>query len=78
MDGARQFPPAIDVDTVRLLAALNGLILAPARAAELAPFVEGILAGGAALAALDLGALPATGLPWAPFTAVEGEEDDGE
>lgn len=78
MDGAREFPPPIDADTVRMLAALNGLTLASARAAELAPFLEGILAGSAALAALELGALPATGLPWAPFTAAEGEEDDGE
>ncbi len=78
MDGARDFPPTIDVDTVRLLAELNGLTLAPPRAAELAPFVEGIIAGGAALAALNLDALPATGLPWAPFTAAEVEDDDGD
>ena len=35
MAGTREFPRAIDADTVCLLAALNGLILAPERAAEL-------------------------------------------
>ena len=78
MAGTREFPRAIDADTVCLLAALNGLILAPERAAELAPFVAGVLAGDEALAALELGVLPTVGLPWAPFMPLEVEGDDGE
>lgn len=65
----------IDAETVRLLAAANGLELAPSRTAELAPYVQGILAASEALAKLDLGALPAVGLPWAPFGATVREDD---
>jgi len=77
MAGAGESLPAIDADRVCLLAALNGLSLAAERAAELAPFVAGILAGCEALAALELGVLPVVGLPWTPFLGVEAEGDDG-
>ncbi len=58
----------IDAEAVRRLAALNGLHLEPKRAAVLVPFVTGLAAADARLAALDLGTLPAAGLPWEPFT----------
>ena len=75
MAGKSNTTPAVDAATVRMLAAANGLELAPARAAELAPYVQGILAAGEALAQIDFGALPAAGLPWAPFGAAVREED---
>lgn len=75
MAGKSNATPAVDAATVRMLAAANGLELAPEREAALAPYVPGILAAGEALAALDLGTLPAAGLPWAPFGAAVREED---
>jgi len=74
MNNAHNTLPAVEIETVRQLAALNGLDLTPARAAELAPFVQDILAADRELAALDLGALPAAGLPWAPFITLECED----
>lgn len=77
MHGALVNPPDVDVATVRMLAAANGLDLAPERAADLAPFVQGILAAGAALARLDLHTLPITGMPWAPAAATGEDDGDG-
>jgi hypothetical protein len=57
----------IDAAAVQQMAAHNGVHLDADRAAALVPFVRGLLEADARLAALDLGTLPATGLPWAPF-----------
>ena len=66
--------PVLDAADVQRLAAANGLDLAADRAEALLPFVQGILEADAALAALDLGTLPAVGLPWAPFADAPEEE----
>ncbi|MBW7882580.1 MAG: hypothetical protein H3C34_08075 [Caldilineaceae bacterium] len=58
----------ITAETVQLLATLNGLELAPDRAAQLAPELQALLEIEAQLDALELDTLPATGLPWEPFT----------
>jgi hypothetical protein len=60
---------AIDAVDVQRMAAHNGVRLDLERAATLVPFVQGLLEADARLAALDLGTLPAAGLPWAPFAA---------
>jgi hypothetical protein len=57
----------IDAAAIQRMAAHNGVRLDPERAAALVPFVQGLLEADARLAALDLGTLPAAGLPWAPF-----------
>lgn len=67
----------LDAAAVRQFAALNGLLLEPDRAAALVPFVNGLRQGDARLAALDLGALPAAGLPWEPFTYLLAHESAG-
>lgn len=59
----------IDAAAVQRMAAYNGVQLDPDRAAALVPFVQGLLEADARLAALDLGTLPAAGLPWEPFAA---------
>ncbi len=59
----------IDTAAVQRMAAYNGVRLDPDRAAALVPFVQGILESDVRLAALDLGTLPAAGLPWEPFAA---------
>ena len=59
----------IDTAAVQRMAAYNGVQLDPDRAAALVPFVQGLLEADARLAALDLGTLPAAGLPWEPFAA---------
>jgi hypothetical protein len=73
-------PISVDAELVRQLSALNGLELARERAEALVPFVQGLLEADAALAALDLRTLPATGLPWELFAATlrgQGGETDG-
>lgn len=54
----------IDAETVRQIAALNGLDLPLERAEALIPGLQAILAVDAQIAALDLGPLTAVGLPW--------------
>ena len=66
----------IDTAAVQQMAAHNGVRLDAERAAALVPFVQGLLEADARLAALDLGTLPAAGLPWAPF-ADRLQEDGG-
>ncbi len=66
----------IDTAAVQRMAAYNGVRLDPDRAAALVPFVQGLLEADARLAALDLGTLPAVGLPWEPF-ATQLPEDGG-
>ena len=61
--------PSLNAETVRHLAALNGFDLAMNRAADLVPALTEILAADARIIDLDLGVLPAVGLPW-------GEESD--
>ena len=75
MSGSTPFPSAIDADAVLRMAAYNGVHLDPERAAALVPFVQGLQEADARLAALDLGTLPAAGLPWAPF--VDQVQGDG-
>lgn len=58
----------IDPELVRLLAALNGLELASERADALASALADMLEVDARLLALEMRTLPATGLPWAPFS----------
>ena len=68
----------IDAAAVQRMAAYNGVRLDPDRAAALVPFVQGLLEADARLAALDLGTLPAAGLPWAPFAAeLQGDGGSG-
>ena len=74
MDDDVHATPVLDITDVRRLAAAGGLDLAADRAEALLPFVQGILEADAALAALDLGTLPAVGLPWAPFADAPEEE----
>lgn len=63
---------------VQQMAAYNGVQLDPDRAAALVPFVQGLLEADARLAALDLGTLPAAGLPWEPFAAqLQGDGGSG-
>jgi hypothetical protein len=66
-----------DAALVRQLAAANGLDLAPDRAAALVPFLAGLLAADARLAALNLQTLPAAGPPWAPFVAAGAGASEG-
>jgi len=75
MNGSTPDPSVIDAEAVRRMAAYNGVILDPDRAAALVPFVQGLQEADARLAALDLGTLPAAGLPWAPF--VDQIQGDG-
>ncbi len=56
--------PSLNAETVRHLAALNGFDLALDRAADLVPALAEILAADAHIVELDLGVLPAVGLPW--------------
>jgi hypothetical protein len=60
---------SLNAETVRHLAALNGFDLALERAADLVPALAEIMAADARIVNLDLGVLPAVGLPW-------GEESD--
>ena len=62
----------IDPEFVCRLAALNGLELAPERAAALAPALADMLETDTRLRALEMRTLPATGLPWAPFSPIAG------
>ncbi|MFN8467214.1 MAG: hypothetical protein U0X20_16780 [Caldilineaceae bacterium] len=71
-------PGQVDTAEVQRMAAHNGVRLDPERAAALVPFVQGLLEADARLAALDLGTLPAAGLPWAPFGgSMHGEGGSG-
>ncbi len=54
----------VDPELVRRLAALGGLVLTSDQAAALAPALQELLAVDAAIAALTLDTVPATGLPW--------------
>ena len=74
MDDDVHATPVLDITDVRRLAAAGGLDLAADRAEALLPFVQGILEADTALAALDLGTLPAVALPWAPFADAPEEE----
>ena len=68
----------IDTAAVQQMAAHNGVRLDAERAAALVPFVQGLLEADARLSALDLGTLPAAGLPWAPFGgSMQGEGGSG-
>ena len=72
------FTDGIDAAAVQRMAAHNGVRLDLERAAALVPFVQGLLEADVRLAALDLGTLPAAGLPWAPFGAwMQGEGGSG-
>ena len=64
MTDKNPMPGPIDTAAVQRMAAYNGVQLDPDRAAALVPFVQGLLESDARLAALDLGTLPAAGLPW--------------
>jgi hypothetical protein len=82
MSGSNPVPGPIDtlIDTaaVQRMAVHNGVQLDPDRAADLVPFVQSLLEADARLAALDLGTLPAAGLPWAPFAGrMQGEGGSG-
>ena len=66
--------PVLNAADVQRLAVANGLDLAADRAEALLPFFRGILDADTALAALDLGTLPAVGLPWAPFASAPEQE----
>lgn len=57
-------PTEPDATTLQELAALAGLDLAPDRAAALAGDVAALVRADRRLAALDLGAAPASGPPW--------------
>ncbi len=61
--------PSLNAETVRHLATLNGLDLAPDRAADLVPALAEILAADVRIIELNLGVLSAVDLPW-------GEESD--
>ena len=63
-DSSRDPAPIVDAELVRTLAAANGLSLTTERAADLVSALQAILDADAQLTALDLGALPAAGLPW--------------
>jgi hypothetical protein len=54
----------VDAATIRRLAALSGLILTPEQAAAHVATLQEVLTVDAAIAALNLGNLPATGYPW--------------
>ena len=59
-------------------AALNGFDLVLERAADLVAALQTMLALDTRLAALDLGVLPAVGLPWTPFTPAAEETPDAD
>jgi hypothetical protein len=62
----------VDAEAVRRLAAAGGLDLTPEQAAGHAPALAELLAVDAAIAALQLGTLPAVGLPWGAWSDEPG------
>lgn len=55
---------AVTAETIQQVAALNGVNLSIAQCEALIPGLQAILTVDAQIAAIDLGALTAIGLPW--------------